>query len=367
MAEGRAADRSQGARAIAQGLTARRFLLVLLIGSFLLVGTVVWPLAEALLLAIVLAAVLAPLQRRLAAKLRGRPKLAAGILVFAVLVLLIGPLIGMSAFVIKEAAAGVKFIQETVRGEGVTGLIERLPDPLERYANEALARLGNRGQIEAQVSAQGGKAASAVGAALVATGSLLFQGAMMLIALFFLLAGGGALLTWVDSVSPLRRGQTRELVDEFKKVSSAVIVSTLITAGVQAAAALAGYLIAGVPHPLFFAVVTFFVAMIPAIGAASVCLFAALVLLITGHPYMALFLAIWGVAIVGLVDNVVKPYLIKGDVEMEGVVVFFSLIGGIAAFGMPGLLIGPLAVALFLALLRIYKRDVMASRPDVPS
>lgn len=67
-------------------------------------------------------------------------------------------------------------------------------------------------------------------------------------------------------------------------------------------------------------------------------------------------------AIVGLVDNVVKPYLIKGDVEMEGVVVFFSVIGGIAAFGMAGLLIGPLAVALFLALLRIYKRDVMAAQ-----
>ena len=106
---------------------------MLLIGSLLLVGAVVWPLAEALLLAIVLAAVLAPLQRLLAAKLGGRPKLAAGILVFAVLVLLIGPLIGLSAFVIKEAAAGVKF-QETVRGEGVTGLIERLPGPFDRYA-----------------------------------------------------------------------------------------------------------------------------------------------------------------------------------------------------------------------------------------
>ena len=175
----------------------------------------------------------------------------------------------------------------------MTGLIERLPGPLDRYANEALARLGGLGQIEPQLSAQGGKAASAVGTALVATGSLLFQGAMMLIALFFLLVGGDALLSWVDRVSALRRGQTREWLAEFKKVSSAVIVSTLITAGVQAAAALTGYLIAGMPHPIFFGVVTFFVAMIPAIGAASVCLFAALVLLVTGHPYMALFLGIW--------------------------------------------------------------------------
>jgi predicted PurR-regulated permease PerM len=136
-----------------------------------------------------------------------------------------------------------------------------------------------------------------------------------------------------------------------------VIVSTLITAGVQAVVALIGYFIAGVPHPIFFAIVTFFVAIIPAIGAASVCLFAALILLATGHPYMALFLAAWGVIVVGLIDNVVKPYLIKDDVDMGGAVVFFALVGGISAFGMVGLIVGPLAVAAFLSLLRVYQRD----------
>ncbi len=142
-------------------------------------------------------------------------------------------------------------------------------------------------------------------------------------------------------------------------MSYAVIVSSVVTAAVQAVVALAGYLIARVPNPVFFATLTFFVALIPAIGAAGVCLFAALILLLTGHPWMALFLAIWGVVVVGLVDNVVKPWLIRGDVEMAGAVVFFALIGGIGAFGMIGLLIGPLAVALCLALLRMYKRDYL--------
>jgi predicted PurR-regulated permease PerM len=72
---------------------------------------------------------------------------------------------------------------------------------------------------------------------------------------------------------------------------------------------------------------------------------------------MAGFLAAWGIVVVGLVDNVAKPFLIKGDVEMHGAVVFFALIGGIAAFGMVGLLLGPLAVAMLLALLRMYRRD----------
>ena len=326
-----------------------------------------WPLAAALFLAAVLAVVLAPLQRRLAARLGGRRKLAATILVVAVLVLVIGPIVAMSAFVVNEVTAGVRFILETVRGEGVSGLIERLPAPLDRLAAEAQARLGDLTQfIETQVTSQGAKAASAVGAALIAGGSLVFQGVMMLIALFFLLVGGRELLAWLDEVSPLRRGQTQELVAEFNKVSYAVIVSTVVTAAVQAAVALVGYLIASVPYTLFFTGITFFVAMIPAVGAAAVCLFAAFILLVTGHPYMAIFLAVWGVGVVGLVDNVVKPLLIQGDIEMHGGVVFFALIGGIAAFGMVGLLVGPLAVALFLAILRIWQRDY-GSRDNPPA
>jgi predicted PurR-regulated permease PerM len=91
-----------------------------------------------------------------------------------------------------------------------------------------------------------------------------------------------------------------------------------------------------------------------------VCLFAALIEVATGHPYMGLFLAVWGTVAVGLIDNIVKPFLIKGDLEMGGAVVFFALIGGIGAFGMVGLLVGPLAVAAFLTLLRMYRRDFIS-------
>jgi predicted PurR-regulated permease PerM len=341
-------------------LAARRFLFGLLVGTLLLVGFVAWPLAEALLMAAVLAVVLHPLQARLTRWLRGRPQVSATILVVAVLLLVVGPILALSAVAVREATEGVRFLLETVRSEGMTGLLQKLPAPLDEYATRVLAYLGDLGAaVDSQVRQQGPKAASAVGAAVIATGSLLFQLAMMLVALFFLLTSGRELLAWIDRSSPLKRGQTHELLGECKKVSYSVIVSTVITAGVQTLAALAGYLIASVPQTFFFTGLTFFFALIPAIGAAAVCLVAALVLLVTGHPYMAIFLAVWAVAVVGLVDNVAKPFLIKGDVELHGAVVFFALIGGIAAFGMVGLLIGPLAVAMLLAILRMHKRDYL--------
>ncbi|HEX9434553.1 MAG TPA: AI-2E family transporter [Burkholderiales bacterium] len=343
-------------------IAARWFLLALLIGSLLLVGTIVWPMASALLVAAVLAMVLAPVQRRLAALLRGRPKLAGVLLVLAVLFLVVGPLVALSAVVVNEASAGVKFIVETVRGEGFGGLIQRLPPQLQHLANEAQAAVGDVGRfVEDNISAQAGRAASAVGTALAATGAFIVQAALMLLALFFLLVGGRDLLAWLDEVSPLGPEHTRELIDEFRKVSYAVIVSTLISAAAQALAALVGYFLTSVPHPVFFTGLTFFAALVPA-GAPTVSVVAALILLVTGHPYTALFLALWSVLVVGMVDNVVKPLVMKGDIEMHGGVLFFALIGGLAAFGMVGLLLGPLAIALFLAILRIYRRDFV-NRP----
>ncbi len=343
-----------------QEKTSYTVLLVLLLCSLALVGYVAWPIAVPLFLAAVLAVFIAPLQYQLSTVFRGRRTLAAAAMVLGVILIIVVPLAGLSAVLLKETAEGAKFVFDLVRSEGVTGLIARFPGPLQDVAARVVDYVGDVDElVQRNVTTQGGKAASVLGAALSATGSLVFDLAMMLIALFFLLVQGKALLAWIDSASPLKPGQTRELFTEFKNVSYAVIVSTVVTAAVQALAALVGYAIARVPHPVFFAGLTFFFGFVPAVGAASVSLFAAAILLLTGHPYMAGFMAVWGLVVVGLVDNIVKPYLIKGDIEMAGAVVFFALIGGIAAFGMVGVLVGPLAVALFLAVLRMYQRDYL--------
>jgi predicted PurR-regulated permease PerM len=344
-------------------LAGRRFFFILLTVATILFALVVRPLASALFLAAVLAGVAWPAHAWLSARLRGRRGLSAAVFVGGALILLLGPLVGFTTFAVKEGSEGVRFLSQTVRSEGVTGLANRLPPPLAGWARSGLERLPREQEedltkaVQRQVGAQGGKAAVAFGATLSATGGFVFQAAMMLIALYFLLLQGHEVVAWLDDLSPLAPGQTRELLAEFKKVSYAIILSTVITAFVQALAALAGYLIGRVPHPLFFAGVTFFAAFIPAVGAGAICVIAALLLLATGHPYLALFLAIWGIAVVGLVDNLIKPYLIKSGMEINGAVVFFALIGGLGAFGGVGLLLGPLVVTLFLSLLRMYRRD----------
>lgn len=343
-------------------VSARRALLIMLLLSLVLVLAVFRPLGAALFLAAVLAMVLWPLHQWLTRRLRGRRSAAAGILVVAMVAIVLGPLVGLSAFVVNETADATRFVSETVRSEGARGLLAKLPDPIEEQLTRLLSRVdADTGEVtkwvQHQVTQAGGSAALVVGAAVSATGSLLFQGIMMILALFFFMTNKEGILNWLDEASPLRPGQTRELFSEFVRVCKSVIVSTAATSFVQAIAALVGYLIAGVPHPFFFFAVTFIIAFIPAAGAASVCLAAAAIQLVSGHPWAALFLAIYAFVVVGLVDNVVKPLLMKDSVHMHGAVLFFALLGGLAAFGAMGMLIGPLAVALFLAMLRIYQRD----------
>lgn len=350
--------------------TARRFFFILLIAASILIVAVMRPIASALFLAAVLAGVLWPLHQRLTQCLRGRSALSASLFVLGVVILLLGPVVAFAAFAITEGIEGLRFLSQTVRSEGVAGLVERLPPQLGHLMRQALDRLPAEAEadwirsFQKQVSAQGGNAAIAVGATLSATGVFFYQTTMMLIAFYFLLLQGAELVSWLDELLPLKRGQTLELLAEFKKVSFAVILSTVLTSAVQAAIALIGYLIASVPHAIFFTGVTFFAAFLPAVGAGAVCLVAAALLFATGHPYAALFLALWGLIIVGLVDNLVKPLLIRAGMHMNGAVVFFSLIGGLGAFGAVGLLLGPLVVALFLSLLRIYQRDFKPAHPE---
>jgi predicted PurR-regulated permease PerM len=351
-----------------------RFFLVLMIIATILLALVIMPVVTELLLAAVFAGALWPVRQWLMRHLRGRRGLAAGVLTFSVVALLLGPVAGIATFVIRDGADGVRFVSQAAHSDDVTALVGHLPASASSVVNNALDHLP-RDLDEAMQHAgnTNGPAASTVGKAVVATGTFAFHAVLMVIAMFFLLVRGDELVRWLDNVSPLRPGQTLELLTTFRRVSFAVIASAGVTAAVQALAAMAGFLIAGVPNPLFFALVTFFFAFVPAIGAAVVCLVAALLLLVTGHPYMAGFLAAWGLVVVGLVDNLVKPLLIRRGLEIHGAIVFFSLIGGLATFGAIGLLVGPLLVALFLALLRQYHRDYtpgdarIAAVPGMPT
>ncbi len=327
----------------------------LLVGlALVLLWAILQPFWAALLLAAVLAGVFAGLQRRLADRLGGRAGIAAGLLTLLVLLAIVLPFGAIAAVLARELKQVIDSPRDRpgIRRRGTHRAAPRAAPRVRRADDRGRGRRrGRRGLIHVAQS-QSGKAAAAATAVFSATSRAVVEAVLMLIAFYFLLLDGQRLVAWLERAAPLPRGRFHSFLSEFRDVSRAVVISTVGTGAVQAAAALAGYLIAGVPNALFFTLVTFFMSFIPSVGAGSVPLLLSVVLFVQGRTGWGIFLVAWALLVVGLIDNVVKPLFIKGGVEMHGAVVFFALLGGLAAFGPVGLVAGPLVVAFFIAISR---------------
>jgi predicted PurR-regulated permease PerM len=338
---------------------ARRLLVVLVVLAVGLTALVIRPFWRALFLAAVLAAALHGPMERLARRLGGRRKLAATIVTLGVLVVVLLPVSWFGAVVVAEAAQGIQWLRDTLQSEGVSGILRRLPEIVQRAVDAIVERVPELQQELGRVAGQRGtQAAAAVGGFLAATGTLLFRTVMMLIAFFFFLVDGERLVAWIDAQVPLAPGQFRALTADFRQTSVSILLATLGTAMIQSGVAELGYLLARAPNPVFLGLVTLFFALVPAVGATIVVVTVAVLLAATGHLGAGLFLAAWGLAAVALVDNVVRPYLLKGGMALHGGLVFFALLGGVGAFGAIGIVAGPLVLTFLVAVLKLYRSEI---------
>jgi predicted PurR-regulated permease PerM len=340
---------------MAQSTTTRRFQLLLLLAALALFLYVASPFAKPVLVAATFAAVLEPVHARLTGALRGRRSTSAALLSAGVVAGILGPIAYLLTVLVRQVVAGVRWVRAALESEGVAGLVERLPDALQGPAAELTADMPLALE-RAREAFEGIGGAAAVGGIISATGHLVVNTLVMVVALYFLLAEGHRLLEWLDEVTPLGPGEFQELLAAFNGAVGAVVVSAIATAGAQAALAFLGFVVAGVPQPGFFAFVTFLGALVPLAGANLVVLPVALLHYTTGHPLAAGLLAVWSVGVVGTVDNLLKPVLMRKGLSVHVSLIFLALLGGLATFGPVGILVGPLALAFFLAAVRMWHR-----------
>jgi len=345
----------------------RRILIGIALLAVILVLWVASPFAEVLLFAAVLAGAMSPLFERFASALGQRRSLAGALFVSAVVFALVLPVLGVVLSVAQQADDAFRPMRATFQEKGLNGVIDGLPTPLPALAREVVTRLPRGGEtIEELIRSATGRVLGGVGYLFLATGNMVFQISMMLVGLFFLLADGPQLVRWIIRISPLTEEQMKQLIDGFRDVSVAVLVGSIGTALIQTLVALLGYWMAGAKHALLLSVATFVAAFIPVVGAGSVVVASAVILFFTGHSTAALFLGIWGIAVVSSIDNFVKPLLMRGKLEVNTGVTFFALLGGVAILGPSGLLAGPLIVAFFLAVVRMCQKELGAPKLAAP-
>lgn len=332
----------------------RHFFLLLLATAFVALCFLVKPLAPVLLFAAVLASTLTPLYDRLTRRMRGHRQASSIVFVLAFFLIVLAPVLAALASAINDVVAVSQSVSEQLEKGGMDAIITRLPPFMQE---RVLALDLDTVALREKIGEASGKVLTVTGMFLKATGDAIFALVMLLIALIVFLTDGPRIVHWLDEVMPLERGQTAEIFREFRKISTSVIIGNFGTSAIQSLVALAGYLIARAPSPIVLTIITFLMSLVPSVGGAGVCLIVGLGLLVAGKTGMGIFLCIWALAVVGIVDNVVKPKLVKRGMRLHGALVFFAIIAGIAAFGASGLLLGPIIVTFALTLIRIYKRD----------
>jgi predicted PurR-regulated permease PerM len=331
-----------------------------LIIALILMGAVLFPIWQPLLFASILGSVLWPLQKRLSPRLWGRRYLASALLTVGVVVLILTPLTIIGIIAIRQAIETTGWIRGAFSRGGVHELLRPLPDNIEHWLAGVFDKVPK--QIKVLQPSDAGRWFATQFQNVVSTiSTFAFDLAMMLIALFFLLADGPQLVDWLKRVSPLGPPRTQELLKEFRGVARSVIGANFVTGLLQAGVATIGYAIANVPQPLFFGLLTLLTSFIPSVGTSIVSLPLAGLLVLMGHPWHALFLAVWAVLFVATVDNFLRPILIKGGLDVHGALIFFSIIGGISVFGLAGVVVGPMALTLTLTMIRFYRRDLRRS------
>ncbi len=351
---------------MASELHAQRALVFLVLLAVALIAVLVQPFWVPLTLAAVFAGALQGWMDGLSALLRGRRRAAALALTAGVLLAVLLPLGGLGAALVREILDGIQWVRSALESQGIDGLLHRLPGPIEELARRLVAAIPDpKRLLQSVAGARGGEAAQALGGFLVATGTAVFQAALFLIALFFFLTDGERLVVWIDGRVPLRPGVLRTLLTEFRRTSVSVLVASLATAVIQSGTGLIGYLLAGAPNKLFLTLATFVFALIPAVGGTFVVVLVGLLLLATGHPLAGVFLVVWGAVVVSVIDNVARPYLLRGGMSLHGGLLFFALLGGLAVFGGMGLLVGPLALTFLVTALNMYRREFGAPGESV--
>lgn len=337
-------------------------LVALGIGS--LTVRVLAPFGTAVAWAIVLAVGFAGPWRFLERKMPNRRGLAAILLTLAIGLLVILPAGFLVGVLVNEAIGVVGRASAALTARQVTGLDDLLRIPAVR---DALAWVEVRsGFTTAEMLAKAGELASGLSGLLAKFSGGIVMGLfdavltflVTLFVLFFLFRDGREMVRALLDLFPLEEKRRVALLEFLRGTLQSIFRGSLLTALIQGVAGGIGWVIAGLPSPFLAGAAMAVLSLLPMGGTALVWAPGAIACWLQGRHGMAIFLAIWGIVIVSMADNVLKPLLISGSSELSTLVVFLGVFGGLGAFGILGLFIGPMVLAVGLTLLRILRETV---------
>lgn len=323
------------------------------------------PYYGAIFWAVILGILFAPLQRHLVMRFGRRRNLAALTTLLVCLLVAVLPVIVTSALLVQE---GASLYQRIESGQlDIAGYVEHGKNMLPAFAQHGLDNLG-MGNLEGlrdkitKWATQGSQVlASQAFSFGQGTFEFLVSFGIMTYLLYFFLREGADIARRVRMAVPLPEQQKRRLQLKFQRVVRATVKGNVVVAITQGA--LGGFIfwVLDIPSALIWGVLMAFLSLLPAVGAGIVWAPVAAYFLLTGAILPGVILAAFGILVIGLVDNLLRPILVGKDTRMPDYLILVSTLGGLTVFGLNGFVIGPLIAALFLSSWTIFAE----SRPQV--
>ena len=336
-------------------------LLLLLMAAFI---AIIQPFLVTALVALIITVICWPVNRLCMRLCRGRRYVAAGLATLLVTLCVLVPLGTIIAVAAMNAASAVTAVISHLEAGSIAQTIDHInvwlqgkvaafPQfvPAEFNIRETLLEiLSGAGKIVYEYSPK----------VFSATAGIVVGVFLVLLFVFMFFAEGDQLQQALLSLVPLEPEHKQILTKEVSGVITGTFAGMVVTALVQGLLIGVGYWIAGIDNAFVWGVVAIGVTLIPVVGALAMYLPASVALLLGGSLGSGIFLLLWGLVLVSMADNVIKPVVMRGKVNVPAALLAFAIIGGSMWLGAIGFIVGPVIVALLLAMIRIYRREFIA-------
>ena len=327
---------------------------------------ILWPFFGAILWGFIIALLSTPFNRWLIRRFRLKTTPAALITMTVVLLVVVLPFVLISLSLAREASGMYLRVKSGELNPALylRGVFDALPD----WVTNILNRYGltNFEHLQERLNTLLTQGTQFIATQALNLGQFTFDFiASLFITLylsFFLIRDGESIAPMIEKGIPLSAAHKRELWSKFSTVIRATVKGNLLVAALQGALGGVAFWVLGIGAPVLWAVLMAFLSLLPAVGAGLVWVPVAIYLLLQGSLWQCLALTAWGVLVIGLVDNLLRPTLVGKDTRMPDYVVLITTLGGMAVMGINGFVVGPTVAAMFMAVWHIYT----TSEPSEP-
>lgn len=345
----------------------KTFLRLLVISTIAFVA-ILLPFYGAVFWAVVLAVLFTPFYRKMLARLNRHENLAAIATLLICLIVVVLPLVLIFISLAQEASTVYQNVKSGQLNFG--GFFQKVVTALPSWVVNLLHRFGldNFAALQERLTTTAVAGSEIITRQIISIGqntfNFLVSFTIMLYILFFLLRDGDRLVETIRRATPLSGHHKRQLFANLVTVIRATVKGNVIVAAVQGALGGLAFWFLGVQAPLLWGVLMAFLSLLPAVGAAIIWIPVAVYFLLTGAIWQGVSLILFGVLVIGLVDNVLRPILVGKDTRLPDFVVLISTVGGMALLGLNGFVIGPMIAALCITLWQLFSTDNQKQEVD---